>query len=440
MGLLGLAWLTLVGGGVYWGINRFESDIEDRVTEALQASGFSDVEVTVDGRDVTIENASPAQQEQVVALLEDVEGVRNVTLGDGAGVAAGPGVTTTLVTTGTTTPPATSQPPPSTTVPATPQASLVATLEAGKFHLSGVVPDQASAESLLTAANIAYAPFVESDLVVSPDVDSPAWLAAAPTGLSLLPMITDGTITVEGSQIHLSGHAPNPEFLELFRSTVAGVFGLSDVVSDVEITNLASPDFNAQRSGGALRLFGTIPNEEVRRIIVGGAQAAYGEQGVDDELVVEDGLYTAFWVYTMPGVFQLLAPFPEYEFRVANGVTSGTLQSGSSFEFGSSELTPELSQVIDIGAAILTRDLSLGIMIEGHTDSIGSNSFNQTLSEARAQAAVAQIVSRGVSAERLKAVGFGETQPLASNATPAGRTINRRIEFVFGPVAEVVGA
>jgi outer membrane protein OmpA-like peptidoglycan-associated protein len=252
-------------------------------------------------------------------------------------------------------------------------------------------------------------------------------------------MITDGTIRVEGDRIQLTGHAPNPEFLALFEDTVAGVFGLSDIVSDVEITNLTSPDFNARVSDGVLRLTGTIPDEGVRQIIVGGAAAAYGEGAVVDELVVEDGLYTAFWVYTMPGVFQLLTPFPEYEFRVADGVTSGAIRSGASFAFGSAELTPELQGVLDIGAAILTRDFSLGTIIEGHTDSVGSNEFNQRLSEARADAAVDYLVARGIAPERLKAIGLGETRPAESNGTRDGRRTNRRVEFVFGPVAEVVG-
>lgn len=217
------------------------------------------------------------------------------------------------------------------------------------------------------------------------------------------------------------------------------MFGLNNVVSDVEITNLTSPDFNARMADGVLQLTGTIPDEGVREIIVGGANAVYGADAVADELVVEDGLYTAFWVYTMPGVFQLLSPFPEYEFRVANGVTSGAIQSGASFGFGSAELTPDLLGVLNIGAAILSRDASLGTIIEGHTDSIGSDEFNQRLSEARAGAAVDYLVSVGIAPERLKAVGLGETQPAESNATPEGRTANRRVEFVFGPVGEIVG-
>ena len=157
-------------------------------------------------------------------------------------------------------------------------------------------------------------------------------------------------------------------------------------------------------------------------------------------MVVQEGLYTAFWVYTMPGVFQLLAPFPEYEFRVVDGVITGAIRGGASFDFESAELTPELEGVLQVGAAILTRDFSLGTSVEGHTDSIGTDEFNQTLSEARAKAAFDYLVSLGIAPERLKAVGFGETRPVASNATPSGRTDNRRIEFQFGPVAEILGS
>ncbi len=440
--MLGLLWLGLALVTVVWGINRFESYADERIDAALEAAGIAGATVQVDGRDLIVSGVEAGQMAEVIATLEAIEGVREVRGAVevlSATVTTSPSTTLPSATPTTTTSPASTTTTTTTTTVETPtQASLVATLGAGSFRLSGVVPDEETASQLLTAANIAYAPFVESDLVVSADVDSPAWLSRAGTGLSLLPMITDGTIMIEGDKIELSGHAPNPEFLALFESTVAGVFGIEDIVNRVEITNLTSPDFNARVSDGTLLLTGTIPDESVRQIIVGGATAAYGLEAVVDELVVEDGLYTSFWVYTMPGVFQLLAPFPEYEFRVVDGVTSGAIRSGASFAFGSAELTPELVGVLEIGAAILTRDFSLGTIVEGHTDSIGTEEFNQSLSEARANAAVDYLISRGIAAERLRAIGFGESQPTSTNATPEGRTANRRIEFEFGPVGAVI--
>jgi outer membrane protein OmpA-like peptidoglycan-associated protein len=445
LGALVALWVVLAAVAVVWGLDRYESDIGARADAALAAGGLGDVDISVEGRDITVMAANGGRVDEIISTLEGIEGVRDVRADVEVLAAQVTTSTTAPPTTSTTTPPTSTTTTTSSTTTTTttiprPQARLVATLGPGSFALSGVVPDEDTAAQLLAAAEIAYAPFVQSDLIVSPEVDTPDWLERAPTGLALLPMITEGTITVEGDRIELAGQAPNPEFLALFESTVRGVFGLDDIVNEVEITNLASPDFRAAVSEGTLRLSGTIPSDGVRQIIVGGAQAAYGADAVVDELVVEDGLYTAFWVYTMPGVFQLLAPFPEYEFRVANGVTSGAIRSGASFAFGSAELTPELVGVLEIGAAILTRDFSLGTIVEGHTDSVGPAEFNQTLSEARAAAAVEYLISRGIAPERLKAVGFGEEQPAASNATPEGRRTNRRVEFVFGPVAEIVGS
>jgi outer membrane protein OmpA-like peptidoglycan-associated protein len=69
------------------------------------------------------------------------------------------------------------------------------------------------------------------------------------------------------------------------------------------------------------------------------------------------------------------------------------------------------------------------IRIEGHTDSRGDDAHNQMLSEKRAQAVLAFLVSKGVAGERLTARGFGETQPLGDNNTAAGRAKNRRVVF-----------
>lgn len=71
------------------------------------------------------------------------------------------------------------------------------------------------------------------------------------------------------------------------------------------------------------------------------------------------------------------------------------------------------------------------VQVEGHTDSRGNDDANQSLSERRAQSVVKYLISRGVAAERLTAVGFGESKPIADNNTNAGRSTNRRVEFVI---------
>jgi outer membrane protein OmpA-like peptidoglycan-associated protein len=68
-------------------------------------------------------------------------------------------------------------------------------------------------------------------------------------------------------------------------------------------------------------------------------------------------------------------------------------------------------------------------VIEGHTDSQGNEAVNAELSSARAESVRAALVAKGVAADRLTAVGFGESQPIADNATTEGRAANRRVVF-----------
>ena len=67
--------------------------------------------------------------------------------------------------------------------------------------------------------------------------------------------------------------------------------------------------------------------------------------------------------------------------------------------------------------------------VEGHTDSVGSNSLNQKLSEERANSVRDFLINEGIDASRLEAVGYGEERPIATNNTRAGRTQNRRVEI-----------
>jgi len=72
---------------------------------------------------------------------------------------------------------------------------------------------------------------------------------------------------------------------------------------------------------------------------------------------------------------------------------------------------------------------TLKLKIEGHTDNAGNDDANMKLSEDRAEAVKTYLVSKGISADRITAEGFGETMPIADNGTAAGRTKNRRVEI-----------
>lgn len=102
------------------------------------------------------------------------------------------------------------------------------------------------------------------------------------------------------------------------------------------------------------------------------------------------------------------------------------------FEVDSAQIDPRSNRLLDQIAAIITQHPEVGnIRVEGHTDRQGGADYNRGLSQRRAQAVVAYLVSKGVPAERLRAQGFGFDRPLGSNDTEEGRSQNRRVEFNF---------
>lgn len=75
---------------------------------------------------------------------------------------------------------------------------------------------------------------------------------------------------------------------------------------------------------------------------------------------------------------------------------------------------------------------TMEIEIEGHTDDVGSDAANLTLSRNRAKSVMDYLVSKGVNAGRMKSNGFGETKPIADNKSDEGRALNRRVQFTIG--------
>jgi outer membrane protein OmpA-like peptidoglycan-associated protein len=116
--------------------------------------------------------------------------------------------------------------------------------------------------------------------------------------------------------------------------------------------------------------------------------------------------------------------------RVGEGLQV-TFESGLLFPYDSDMLTSAAQQNLATLAASLDKYPNTDIIIVGHTDSVGSDQYNLTLSERRANAAVNYLVSRGVARSRLRAAGRGESEPVASNDTDAGRQQNRRVEVAI---------
>ena len=114
------------------------------------------------------------------------------------------------------------------------------------------------------------------------------------------------------------------------------------------------------------------------------------------------------------------APAPVEEKIVLRGVN---------FDFDKANIRPDAAVILDEAASILNEHPGSSVSVGGHTDSIGTDAYNQGLSERRAKSVKDYLVGKGVDASRLTATGYGEANPIASNDTKDGRALNRRVEL-----------
>jgi outer membrane protein OmpA-like peptidoglycan-associated protein len=107
------------------------------------------------------------------------------------------------------------------------------------------------------------------------------------------------------------------------------------------------------------------------------------------------------------------------------------------FATGKYDLRPEAQIVLAKLSGIILSHPGLNLAVEGYTDSVGSDDFNQKLSQQRADAVRDYLAGQGLSGDTMSAKGFGKADPVADNETPAGRQKNRRVEIVVS--GEVIG-
>lgn len=119
--------------------------------------------------------------------------------------------------------------------------------------------------------------------------------------------------------------------------------------------------------------------------------------------------------------------------RQGNNITLN-MPSNITFAFDSAELQPQFYPVLDEVAATLREYNQTIVEVAGHTDSVGTDAYNQQLSEQRAASVGNYLMSKGLMRDRFILVGAGESRPIASNDTEAGRAQNRRVEITLVPL------
>jgi outer membrane protein OmpA-like peptidoglycan-associated protein len=148
------------------------------------------------------------------------------------------------------------------------------------------------------------------------------------------------------------------------------------------------------------------------------------------KITIEAGTYTVK-ADAKPGVIVKDKETTIQNFELTEKMKKGQVITlrGIYFDTGMATIRPESYPVLDDAVRVLQANPTVVVEIAGHTDSVGSDSYNMGLSDARANSVRTYLISRGIQATRLIARGYGESMPIASNGTREGRQMNRRIEF-----------
>ncbi|MBK6864479.1 MAG: OmpA family protein [Ideonella sp.] len=179
-------------------------------------------------------------------------------------------------------------------------------------------------------------------------------------------------------------------------------------------------DLEGTVSGNVLRATGRDRKDKVPSVFV----LALGDDGAISGVRSTNG--APFRLYAgdaAPGAVTQCAV------RAVRPPGCGSVLHGVSFDFDSATLRPESDLLLDALASGLKAAPASAIVVIGHTSSEGADAYNEQLSQRRAEAVVAALVARGIPRAGLSAQGLGEKQPIADNATEAGRSLNRRVEI-----------
>ena len=122
--------------------------------------------------------------------------------------------------------------------------------------------------------------------------------------------------------------------------------------------------------------------------------------------------------------------------KLPNDVVRITMTSQTAFETNSANIKPGFHSTMDKVADVVVRYGKTTLTVVGHTDDVGSNAYNQSLSERRALSVAQYLESKRVDSMRLATAGKGETQPRSTNNTESGRQENRRVEIYVEPVTQ----
>ncbi len=356
----------------------------------------------------------------------------------------------------------------------------------GRVVLTGYVPSPRNrAEVTALAQSLFAGDAIDQRVRVAAGEPRMDWLGAIKFALGQLARLSHGSVELADKSYSIAGEAANSNAFVALTDTNGRTLPASLAMKQAEIVppHVSSYRLTAERQGTGIVLAGDVASVVEHQRLLEAARHKFGEAPLEDRLIyasgepegfaaaseavlqalsrmsggratiVDNAVTVSGYTYypaAMDGIAEELdADLPE-GFKVA-GQTIASRQadqpvtanqcrdlmqavlkvSGIGFDGGKAELTVDSEGILDRASAVIARCPEAGVEVGAHSDSDGSASRNRDLTQVRAESIVEYLVAAGVKRERLTAVGYGESKPIADNKTAAGKAANRRIEFTF---------
>lgn len=447
---LSAVWVAVVLVALIWGVDNAETSLRSAAREQLTAAGY-EASVDFSGRDArVIGNATSAETAAAIEQLVDaIPGVRNVD---------------NEIRIIEEAPPALRSP------------SVAVRIIDDVASLRGFVPNEDVESDLVEAAEAQFGKGrVINALVVGEDVDDQPWLGRIRDVFTYLGGLRSGGFAATADGVLVEGEVISESAREAMVDEISLVLdGVLPVTEDLSIAVLPEPSFSASALEGTIVLAGTMPDADTITSIVDAAQRLHGNSRVINTMQIAD-VGGSMWLDSIAGLLDVVTRLDPWSIDVSAGTVTITglgvdqdlvasiellaeevaaeeltvavdvaldpgavasqltsLLAGTVlFVEGEAELTADGASLLDSAIDILRNNEDTALVVEGHTDNEGDGAANMVLSQQQAEAVVSYLISGGIEAARLTAIGYGDEKPLVSNATEEGRAQNRRIEFVI---------
>ncbi len=354
----------------------------------------------------------------------------------------------------------------------------------GRVVLTGYVPNPESRAEITTLAQALFpGDVIDQRVRIAAGEPKMDWLGAIKFALGQLAGLREGSVELGDKTYAVEGEARDSEAFAAISEINAKTLPASLALKQANVVPPPAKPYRflAERRGTGVAIAGNIASEADRQRILTAAHSAFGAGPLEDRLTYASGAPDGFVAAATKALQVLsrlaggraeivdqaltLSGYTYYPSAVTEigeslgsdlpggfAVASNTIAARQDdqpvaadhcrdllqtalhigaigFDGGKAELAGNSQGVLDRVSGIIARCPSADIEIGAHSDADGSASRNRDLTQTRAEAIVEYLVNAGVKRERLTAVGYGETKPIADNATAEGKAANRRIEF-----------